>query len=196
MQADLLSNTCEWYTPSPILEIARLVLGSIDLDPASCDRANELVKAKSIITVSQNALNPNTIWQVDGIDRPNVWLNPPSRQKSKINPIYQTSSIASAFWRRLVKEYRQNNIGAAIYLVISSKLIHLNPDMLDYPICFTSSKANSKCITKGGRIKFIDINGLEQSSPTQTNAFVLLPRNNEQSTRFRELFSVFGKVIN
>ena len=34
------SASQEWYTPAPILERVRAVLGPIDLDPASCEEAN------------------------------------------------------------------------------------------------------------------------------------------------------------
>ena len=43
------SGKVEYYTPSWIVEAARLVMGSIDLDPASNAKANETVKAKIFI---------------------------------------------------------------------------------------------------------------------------------------------------
>ena len=41
---------CEWYTPPYIIEKAKLVLGTIDLDPASCEYANRTVGASKIYT--------------------------------------------------------------------------------------------------------------------------------------------------
>ena len=41
------SNTNEWFTPARIVDAARAVLGSIDIDPASCVQANQTVRAKT-----------------------------------------------------------------------------------------------------------------------------------------------------
>ena len=40
----------EWYTPKWIVDLARAVMGSIDLDPATCQEANETVNATKIHT--------------------------------------------------------------------------------------------------------------------------------------------------
>jgi hypothetical protein len=59
----------EWYTPAKYIEMARKVLGEIDLDPASSLAANDTVKAKE--------------WFDDGLTKPwrgRVWMNPPYAQ--------------------------------------------------------------------------------------------------------------------
>ncbi len=59
----------EYYTPPIWTEAARALMGHIDLDPASCEIANQTVKAKAYFT-KQN----------DGLSQPwhgHVWMNHP-----------------------------------------------------------------------------------------------------------------------
>jgi hypothetical protein len=63
------SGNNEWYTPKEYIELARKVMGSIDLDPASCEIANRVVKADKIYTVENSGLDK----QWTG----NIWMNPP-----------------------------------------------------------------------------------------------------------------------
>jgi phage N-6-adenine-methyltransferase len=64
-----LKGEYEWYTPTEIIEAARDVLGGIDLDPASCDEAQETVKAAQFFTEEDNGLERD--WSG------RVFLNPP-----------------------------------------------------------------------------------------------------------------------
>ena len=63
------SHDDEWYTPEKYIESARKVMGSIDLDPASNDFANETVKAETYFDESVNGLEQEWFG--------NIWLNPP-----------------------------------------------------------------------------------------------------------------------
>jgi len=58
----------EWFTPSEYIELARLVLGEIDLDPASHRVAQKIVKAKTFFTPDRDGLTQE--WHG------RVWLNP------------------------------------------------------------------------------------------------------------------------
>jgi hypothetical protein len=72
MQVLTSQATNDWYTPPHIIERARRALGgSIDLDPASCDVAQQWIQARIYYTADE---------LMSGLARPwegRVWLNPP-----------------------------------------------------------------------------------------------------------------------
>ena len=58
----------EWQTPDKYIQAARDVMGEIDLDPISSDRANERIKAEKYYTVETNGLAQR--WSG------RMWINP------------------------------------------------------------------------------------------------------------------------
>lgn len=83
------SGNNEWYTPKEYIEAAKKVMGTIDLDPASCETANKIVQAKIFYTTEDN-----------GLLKPwfgNVWLNPP----------YSADLIGKFAEKAAQKEYKQ-----------------------------------------------------------------------------------------
>lgn len=87
-----------WYTPTDVIDAAKEVLGTIDLDPASDAAANEHVGASQIFTVEDNGLEQD--W------RGNVWLNPP----------YSYPQVEQ-FCDKALAEYQAGNIDQCIVLV-------------------------------------------------------------------------------
>jgi hypothetical protein len=59
----------EWYTPDAILALVRAVLGTIDVDPASCDVAQARVQARTYYTLADDGLRQE--WHGK------IFLNPP-----------------------------------------------------------------------------------------------------------------------
>ncbi len=89
-------ETVEWYTPGRYVELARQVMGSIDLDPASNELAQTWIKAKTFYSVAD-----------DGLSAPwygRVWLNPPYAD-------------ASRWIDKAISEYDSGNISEAVLLV-------------------------------------------------------------------------------
>lgn len=92
------SGENEWYTPELYIEAARGVLGAIDLDPASSDAANEIVKAAQIFTIHDN-----------GLEQPwsgRVWMNPPYSQPA-----------VEHFAQKLATHVQSGDVTAAVVLV-------------------------------------------------------------------------------
>jgi len=63
------SGEVEYYTPVEIIEAARRVMGRIDLDPASSENANRIVRASRIFTEADDGLAQDWFGK--------VWMNHP-----------------------------------------------------------------------------------------------------------------------
>jgi phage N-6-adenine-methyltransferase len=159
VRGTLGSGENEWYTPTKYIELARTVLGEIDLDPASSPPAQEVVRAKEFFTAEQ-----------DGLLRPwhgRVWLNPPYAQP-----------LIGQFIDKLLEERSAGNITAAIALVhnyTSSSWFQRAAQIVD-GICFAAQ-----------RIAFESPDG-EKAAPTQGQAFLYYGDNVEAfSNHFLEV---------
>lgn len=86
------SGDNEWYTPAEYIEAARIVMGSIDLDPASNDYANQTVKAEVYYTEDDDGLAHEWFG--------NIWMNPP--YSSKLIKLFIDKLIASTFEQAIV----------------------------------------------------------------------------------------------
>ena len=113
-------QSVECYTPEKYIEAARKVLGAIVLDPASCEEANQVVKASKIFTKEQNGLTQP--WHG------RVWLNPPY------------CGEAGPFIEKLASEYQAQNVTEAIVLVNSNHDAVWFKPLFDGVLCFTDHR--------------------------------------------------------
>lgn len=162
------SNSNEWYTPEQCVTAVRNVLETIELDAASCKKANEVVKANSYYTIE---------------DGDKTWLPKEEgglawRGKVFCNPPY--GKLAGKFAAKAIQEY---NAGRAteIILCLSGYAFETKwfRPLFNYPRCWVY-----------GRLKFRTPGGSSNSSTTGT-VFVYLGPNED---RFAEVFSGFGHV--
>ena len=143
------SGNIEWYTPSLYVEAARQVMGSIDLDPASCEFANQTVNATAYYSVDTNGLA--TDW------RGNVWLNPP-----------YSAPLIGEFIDKLVTEYYDaSNLESAVLLTNNATDTNWWHK--------AASSAHAICFTKG-RIKFYGEDG-EKGMPPNGQTFFYFGSN-------------------
>jgi DNA N-6-adenine-methyltransferase (Dam) len=91
---DYLTGEYEWYTPAPIVEAARTVMGGgIDLDPASSAYAQRIVKATEYYTEKTNGLEHE--WHG------RVFLNPPFRHptiRHFAEKLLASPDVSQAVW--------------------------------------------------------------------------------------------------
>ena len=111
------SGNVEWYTPKNIIEAARLTMGGIDLDPASCETANETVKAKRFFSRADNGLAQK--WQG------RVWMNHPFSRAD--NPLWI---------KKLVDEYESGSVIQACCITYASTSEPWYRPLLLYPQCY------------------------------------------------------------
>jgi DNA N-6-adenine-methyltransferase Dam len=154
------SGNQEMYTPPHIIEAVRKVLGTIDLDPASCEQANETVKATNYLSLRSEEyigiksldLNWNFFAQPDPAT---VFMNHPYGRVE--NPLWT---------QKLIHEYAIGNVSQAISLVFAATSEAWFQPLLDYPVCFIS-----------GRVKHIDTNGNELGSSPKGSCLVYFGDN-------------------
>lgn len=110
----------EWYTPGWVIEAATAVMGQIDLDPASCELAQETVQAGLYWTKRQDGC------RVGWFGR--VWLNPPY-------------SAPGAFVDKLIEEYTAGNVKQACVLLNNATETRWFQRLLArFPVCFFNQR--------------------------------------------------------
>ena len=156
------SGNNEWYTPQKYIEMARTVLGYIDLDPASSKIANEIVKADRYFTAEENGLSQ--VWYGK------VWMNPP-----------YSKELIGEFTKKFTDEYEAGNIIEGIVLVNNATETKWFINMV--------GEAKAVAFTKG-RIRYdTQEKGDGSGAPLQGQAFLYFGYNPE---KFMDVFSKVG----
>jgi ParB family chromosome partitioning protein len=137
------SGENEWYTPSQFIESTRVVMGSIDTDPASSDIANKVVGASEYFTKEMDGLSQK--W------RGNVWMNPPYAQP-----------LIGQFAEAISQKLESGEIDQAIILVNNATETQWFQRM--------AAVASAVCFPKS-RIKFLDPSG-KPGAPLQGQAII------------------------
>ncbi len=215
------SASNEHYTPPAIVEAARAAMGGIDLDPASCALANEVVQAR-------------TYWSDGALSLPwcyahhaqRTFLNPPGGLlvRSTLEPlplgadgkpsrkgvsVQDCVSAQAVWWSKLVHEWTLGNVEQAVFVCFNLEVLRLTQEPIApfkghtpaaaFPICFLSERPQywneGTPADKRGR----------SGAPTHAGAVVYLPPKDASETcypfeetavaiRFRAAFTPLGYV--
>ncbi len=216
------SESNEHYSPEDYIEAGRVLMGSIDCDPATSELANTVVRATVIYTKETNGFNRE--WHG------NTWLNPPggicdedgriitrARKATKTQPARlscsetgecglppghkhkNVTSTLKAWWFKLVAEYMSGRVRSAIFVGFNLEL----QQTVQLP-CFNSEgmpilQDFPSCVPRT-RMKFStpeDGKLKKGKQPTHGNIIVYLPAqwNELERLRFTTLFGDFGRCV-
>jgi hypothetical protein len=201
------SASNEHYTPPEIVEAARFTLGHIDLDPASCAKANAVVRASRWYGLVDNGYQQD----FEG----NVFLNPPGGwcdvygrpviKKSKdkaactltgecgLAPGHThtgTESSQKLWWQRLAQAWAEGYVHNAVFVCFSIELLQSTqvdpkgPLPLEFPICYPAR-----------RVPYIGEDGKPQGSPPHASCIICLTNRPDVLKRFIDHFSTFGHIV-
>ncbi|MBP8055109.1 MAG: hypothetical protein KA314_04675 [Chloroflexi bacterium] len=160
------SGNTEYWTPVKILEAAREVLGQIDFDPASCEGANDRVKAKRFLSAPEFQIvrewgglpvrqyEMNTAFRIPWRGR--VWLNHPfavaeapckkgcTKQRCIKRGWHTLTPLpGNADWvGRLLENYTKGYIGEALSICFAATSERWFRPLMQYPQCFLSPRLN------------------------------------------------------
>jgi ParB-like chromosome segregation protein Spo0J len=144
----------ESYTPEIYIKSARKVMGSIDLDPASCPKAQETVRADKYFSLKDDGLKQE--WHG------RIFLNPP----------YSHPEIAH-FIRKLIADFKSGNVKEAILLT---------NDNTDTEWFQTAARVASVVCFVSDRINFDKPDG-GTSAPTNGQSFFFFGRDESKFIR-------------
>lgn len=157
----------EYYTPSEYIELAREVMGGIDLDPASHDIPQEWIQAKVYYTAGDDGLNKPWFGR--------VWLNPPYGKEGG-------DSNQMLWSQHTIAEYEAGRIEAGIVLVKAALGYKWFEELwYDWPVCFARE-----------RLSYILHDRSNDGQSKQGSAFFYIGPDVE---RFRDIFRQIGRVI-
>jgi len=198
-----LSLSSDHFTPREVVEAARVTMGGIDLDPASCALANsEIVKATRWFGPGGKVENGFTTGWAG-----KVFLNPPG---------------GKAWWFKLAAEWIVERVEQAIFVGFSLEILQVtqtNPTVtgkgqsllpvpLDFPMCFPKRRiAYLKRADEFDLLEIANPQMLEEAkrtglvvdtSPPHASVLVWLPPRNRtpaDTARFVAAFQGLGRCV-
>lgn len=194
------SGNVEYYTPAEVLACVHQMFPVIDLDPASCELANQNVKAKQIFTIEDNALTKDWVGNT-------VWMNHPFTKGEKACPAKKgrkkmckkkncIPNRKSTTRGHCITEDIPSNLDWITYYLNQFELGHFN-EGLNITFSNTSETWCQKLLNAGascfidGRTHFNDAENKPTGSATKGCFITYLGDRTEE---FKTIFSKLGAV--
>lgn len=171
------SRTDEWYTPPWLTKQIVHFFRDVDFDPASSTNGNRYLKAKSILTKKDDAL------QVDWPACGTLFLNPPGGKVGN-------KSKAALFWQKLMRAKEDCKFAHAIFLAFSLEQLQTTQGK----DCKSIGEFTF-CVPRK-RIRFYDCYWNAGPAPSHSNMIVYVPGTVDETGRFINMFETIGDICN
>lgn len=178
------SNT--WTTPPYIIEPARVVLGNIDLDPASSAWSNKIVKATHFFTKKVDGLKHRWIHPYRKFNPCSIWLNPPGGwHNGRVG-----DSEVKHWWLKTLSEWREPYFGHMLFLAFSIEALQTTQVDCEYSLC------DFPTVIFNRRVSYIDPStGKTCQGNTHASSITYIPGRFNRTRLFFETFSKIGKPM-
>jgi len=160
------SGDNEWYTPPEYIEAARMVMGGIDLDPASSEVANQTVGAARIFTAAEDGLAQAWAGR--------LWMNPPYEK-----------GLVERFAEKLRDEVQAGTVEQAVVLVNNAT---------DTRWFSTICQVATMLCFPTGRVRFLKPDG-ERGAPLQGQAVLYIGHRRETFAGVFARFGIVAEVV-
>jgi len=187
------SEHFEWISNRDLVDSAHMLMGSIDLDPASSAFANKYVGAKKYYTPTDDGLN-------DAKWHGNVYCFPPSqsyfwdKKNDRWKPtrgLSPTLTSGHALWfRNMKRKWLAGEFEQGIYFTNYVDCIMYNQDMFDFPMCILKSRPQLI------RHYYAD-DSIENRNTGVSLIVYMQPRDRvaEATEEFVEIYSEKGRIL-
>lgn len=164
-----MKSSDERGTPAYIIQYAREVMGEIDLDPASCDAAQDVVRALCYYTQKD-----------DGLVQPwsgRVWLNPPFSQP-----------LCTMFIDRAIAMHESHHTRQTTILVNTSSGKWYHKLLVAYPVVYPCHHE----LHPNARIEFSALPGNDRGTGGNSGGQAIFYMAHEP-WRIQVFYEVFGE---
>lgn len=207
------SESADWGSPKEVGELAHAAMGGVDLDPASCEEANKVIKAAHIFTKADNGFKrpwfgrvlsnpPGGFADVDGHE---VHQKTKNREACSVTgscglPIGHkhvgVDSSAKMWWFKLAREWGEGRVTSALFVCFDMGMLQttqVNTPQglfipLKLPICYPAKRLKYNKLGVAPEEKLV-IEAKKArygaASPPHASCLVFLPSDEQSVVRFK-----------
>jgi hypothetical protein len=170
----------DWGTPPEIVNAAHVFFdGPPDLDPASSEERNQVVRACRWLGIEH--ADPALGIPADWGDAHKLFVNPPGGKFGK-------HTLATLFWRKAVEQIDAYE-GELIWVAYNINQLQT----LQVALPENLLRVASVCVPKQ-RVKYLNGEAVPQAGTPSASAIICLSDRSDSLARFRDAFGALGAV--